>query len=282
MAVGNTARRPRWPKELEVLAARLRPTLLIRSARRFRLIDGRNRALVLAGQAFTTLIPLMIASAGLVGSRGGASLADNLVRRFRLDGGSADAVRVLFTQAPATLSTMSVAGLLVLLVSLLAFTRSLQRTYEAAWELPARGMRGTLHGFGGTSMLFAQVIALTMLTAALRGPAAPIIGPGLRALLAFPLWLVLQYLLLSRRVPLRALWPGAVVAAVGQSLVSLGSAVWMPVLVARNEERYGVIGVTFALLTWLIVLAFMIVVVAVVSAEIASGPRIVKPASGPS
>ena len=137
---------------------------MIRSARRFRLIDGRDRALVLAGQAFTTLIPLMIVSAGLVGARGGASLADNLVRRFRLNGGSADTVR------------------------------------------------------------------------ALARAAVPVVQPACPTA--------------------RAL------------------------LVARNEEKYGVIGVTFALLTWLIVLAFMIV--AVVSAEIASGPRRAKPASGPS
>jgi membrane protein len=41
----------------------------------------------------------------------------------------------------------------------------------------------------------------------------------------------------------------------------------MPHLVTSKAERYGVIGVTFALLTWLIVVSAGIVVAAVVSAE---------------
>jgi membrane protein len=50
-------------------------------------------------------------------------------------------------------------------------------------------------------------------------------------------------------------------------VVAVYSTVWMPHLVTSNAERYGVIGVTFALLTWLIVLSAGIVVAAVVSAE---------------
>ena len=67
------------------------------------------------------------------------------------------------------------------------------------------------------------------------------------------LWLQVQYLLLSRRVPRRALVPGSITAAAGQAVVSIYSAIWMPHIVSLNSVRYGVIGVTFALLTWLIV-----------------------------
>jgi hypothetical protein len=42
----------------------------------------------------------------------------------------------------------------------------------------------------------------------------------------------------------------------------------MPRLIAGNSERYGIIGITFAILTWLIVVGFGVVTVAVISAEL--------------
>jgi membrane protein len=74
-------------------------------------------------------------------------------------------------------------------------------------------------------------------------------------------------------VPRRQLLPGAVVASIGQVVVSFYSALWMPRLVTSNAERYGVIGVTFALLAWLIVIGFTVVAAAVVSAEIGGARR---------
>ena len=50
-------------------------------------------------------------------------------------------------------------------------------------------------------------------------------------------------------------------------MISIYSVAWMPRLIATNAERYGVIGVTFAILTWLIALSAAIVVTAIVSAE---------------
>ncbi|WP_203781227.1 hypothetical protein [Paractinoplanes rishiriensis] len=51
------------------------------------------------------------------------------------------------------------------------------------------------------------------------------------------------------------------------------SALWMPRLIEINAGRYGVIGITFAMLTWLIVVGFCVVVVAVISAELGGAAR---------
>jgi membrane protein len=42
----------------------------------------------------------------------------------------------------------------------------------------------------------------------------------------------------------------------------------MPRVIESNAARYGIIGITFALLTWLIVVGFCVVVVAVISVEV--------------
>ena len=254
--------------DLGALLRRVRSSLLVRCLRRFAAIGGRDRLLVLAGQAFTTVVPLAIVVAAVAG-RDSAAVGDRMVRRFHVTGDAASAVRTLFERPPDSTGAITVVGVVVLLASLLSLTRSLQRTYEAAWELPPRGMRGTLYGVGGMGVLVTQLLVLSLLASALRPvPAGSVLTVLLRVVLASLLWLILQDLLLARRVPRRQLVPGAVVAGVGQVLISIYSAVWMPRLIGSNAEQYGVIGVTFAMLTWLIVLAACLVAVAVISAEV--------------
>jgi len=69
-----------------------------------------------------------------------------------------------------------------------------------------------------------------------------------------------------------------VVAGIGQTLVSVYSGIWMPHLVGRNAERYGAIGVTFALLSWLIVIGFAVALLAATSAELGGAPKPGRPA----
>ena len=52
-----------------------------------------------------------------------------------------------------------------------------------------------------------------------------------------------------------------------QVVSSVYATTYLPHLVTTDADRYGVIGVTFALLTWLIVICAGIVAIAVVSAE---------------
>ncbi|GIH98383.1 YhjD/YihY/BrkB family envelope integrity protein [Planobispora takensis] len=244
--------------------------LTLRCLQRFRHIDGRNRSLVIAGQTFTTIIPLLILTASVTGSGGSHAVGDELVTRFHLTGDSAEAMRTLFARPPVAAQTMSVIGLIVLLASLLSLTRSLQRVYEEAWGLPPHGIPGTFNGLAGVSLLVAQLIVLTLLTSALHSaPGGSFIAAFIRILAAIPLWGVLQYLLLSRRIPIRRLVPGAIVAACGQLVVTMASAYWMPRVIENDAGRYGLIGVTFALISWLIIIGLGIVAAAVVGAELA-------------
>jgi membrane protein len=193
---------------------RLLASLPVRCLRRWGLIDGRSRSFAIAGQAFTTLVPL------------------------------------------------------------LSLTRSLQRAYEAAWALPSRGLFGTVNGLTGVSLLIAQLIVLTLLTSAIRPlPAGAVLTEAVRLVVSVPVWLLLQHLLLSRRIPMRRLLPGAAIAAVGQVVLSVYSALWMPHIVGGNAERYGLIGVTFALVSWLIVVGIAVVGGAVLAAELAGRPQ---------
>ena len=88
------------------------------------------------------------------------------------------------------------------------------------------------------------------------------------------LWLALQYLLLGGRLPWRRLLPGAVACGVGQQAVTAVSTLWIPRVVEQNAIRYGAIGVSFALLSWLVLISFVLVAAAAVSVELGHGPPV--------
>jgi membrane protein len=257
------------------LVARAEPWLPVRCLRRFAAIDGRNRALVLGGQAFTTVIPLLIVVAAAASRQGPTALADRMADRFHVTGASAQAIRTLFERPPGATGAITIAGVVVMLFSLLSLIRSLQRTYEAAWQLPALGVRGTVHGMTAIGLLVASFLVLALLVGLLRqAPAGSVLAFVLRIVVNTAVWLVLQRLLLSRRVSIRQLLPGSIVIGAGSALLTLYSALWMPRVIESNADQYGIIGITFALLTWLIVVCLCLVVAAVIGAEIGGAPTI--------
>ena len=255
------------------VAARADSLLVVRCLRRFGAINGRDRALVLGGQAFTTVIPLLIVVAAAASQKGPTALADRMANRFHVSGTSAQAIRTLFERPPGAAGAITITGSVVLLFSLLSLTRSLQRTYEAAWRLPAIGMRGTLNGMTAIGLLITSLLVLSLLAGLLRQvPAGTAFAFVLRVVASTAVWLVLQRLLLSRRVPFRQLLAGSLVVGAGSAALSLYSALWMPRVIETNAARYGIIGITFALLTWLIIIGFALVAAAVISAEMGGAP----------
>lgn len=256
------------PRFVTQLWALVEQTLPVRCVRRYVAIRGTMLALVIAGNAFTAFIPLLIVVASVVSADDSQGLGDILVERLHLTGDAANAVRTLFARPPDANGALTVLGVILLLFSGLSLSRALQRAYEAAWELPP-GLRGTLNGVVALTFLLTQVFLLSLLASLLRGlPAASVVTIALRAVVAVGLWLLLQHLLLGGRIRWRRLLPGALAAGIGQQAVTLFSAVWMPNLIERNAERYGVIGVTFALLSWLTGIAIVLVAAAVISAEL--------------
>lgn len=276
-------RPPALPKRLIRIGAergagfvsRAESSLPVRCLRRFDAIKGRDRAMVLGGQAFTTIIPLMIVLAAAASRKGPTAIADRLAARFRVTGPSEQDLRTLFERPPGATGTITVVGVVLLLFSLLSLTRSLQRTYEAAWQLPAVGVRGAVHGMTGICLLFASLLVLSLLVGLLRQvPAGSVVAFVLRVVANTAVWIILQSLLLSRRIPIRRLLRSSFIIAAGSAILSLYSALWMPRVIASNAEEYGIIGITFALLTWLIVVSLCMVVAAVISAELGGAPRI--------
>ncbi|MCW3002470.1 MAG: ribonuclease [Conexibacter sp.] len=221
-----------------------------------------DRSLVVGAQAFGALIPLFIVLAS-VSSHGGRSFATALIDRFGLSDGGADAVRRTFA-APAGDETITILGALLVVYSTLAFTRALQRTFELAWGLPRRGVKGTGWGLLWIAFLATYWAVVPAVDHALPSP----MGAATAVAASFVLWLVTPYVLLARRVPWRALVPQAALSALGMSLLSIGALVYAPHAINTSATEFGVIGVAFTLLSLLWAAGFVLVTAAAIGASL--------------
>jgi len=189
---------------------------------------------------------------------GEASLANSLIERFDLTGEAADTVREAFEVTEGETATTGL-SVFVLVVSVLSFTRRLQRLYEATWELEPRGLRGT-----GSGLAWLACFALYVtLFPALDGVVDGLAGVVLALAGAFAFGLMTPYLLLGRRLPWRRLVPQAALTSGGLGALGIWSAIYMPRAIESSAAAYGSIGVAFSLLTWLWGIGIVLVVAAV-------------------
>ena len=226
--------------------------------RRFAEIQGVDRAMALGGQSFTALIPLVIVYASVAPGRDGRDFSDSLVERFDLEGAAADSLREAFSPSDAVESGVTTGSAVLLLIAALSFTRALQRLYETANELPGMGIRGTPYGLAWLLFLAIVIsvrpVALDELSGAWLGAATLAIGGSL--------WLATPYLLLARRIAWQRLMATAVLTTVGMTALGAASLLWIPRTVEASAAQFGVIGVAFALLSWLVAAGFVLVIAA--------------------
>lgn len=248
--------------------ARARASLLGRCASRFMDLRGLDRAMVLASQAFTALIPLMILMSAVLPRGNTSTVSDAVIRRFGLDGQAADAVATVFAR-PDT-GSVGVFSLLLLLISGVSLTRRLQLMYVEAWRLPPlRGVRGSFNAAMGLTVLLVELALLYLIRTLVRGlPFDWAIQLPLSGLAGMLLWTTIPWLLMDRRIGWRRLLPGGALTAVMASVYGVVTTLYMPALMTSYSTRYGLFGVTIAIVGWLLVVCFILISVTIVASEV--------------
>ena len=244
-----------------------------RCLRCFFAIQGFDRAMVIASQAFTALIPLVILTSTLLPTENHASIADAIVRKFALTGDSATAVQTVF--APTGEASIGVLSLLLLLLSGVSLSRRIQRMYLDAWQLPrVPGVRASLYAAYALGALILEIGLLSFLRSLLREiPFDWVAGLTGSLVSSVVVWTSIPWLLLNRRVAWQRLLPAGLLAGVLSTVWGYATTVYMPRLMASYSERYGLFGVTIALVGWLLCIAFIIVATTVVAAEFDRAPE---------
>ena len=176
-----------------------------------------------------------------------ASIADAIVRKFALTGDSAKAVQTVF--APSGEASIGVLSVLLLLMSGISLSRRIQRMYLEAWQLPrAPGVRASLYAAVALGALILELGLLSFIRTLLREIpydwAAGFTGSLLSSIVV---WTSIPWLLLNRRVAWQRLLPAGILAGVLSTLWGYATTIYMPRLMTSYSERYGLFGVTIAL-----------------------------------
>lgn len=235
---------------------------------RFTAIGVVQASVVLAAQAFMALIPLLIGLAVIAPSGASHGVAEYARTRFGLSGETDEQVSKLVNTGDHVESGFTVLSLVIVLVSATSFTRALQRVYEGAWQIPKGGLRGSVRGL---VWLLGLIVYLLVISVAIRLTTshAVAISTLRRVMLtagSFTLWWITPFLLLCGRVKMRALLVTAVLSTAAM-LVAVGiSGRFMPDKIRSSENRFGTIGAAFAIESWLVAIAGVVVVAAMLGA----------------
>jgi uncharacterized BrkB/YihY/UPF0761 family membrane protein len=150
-----------------------------------------------------------------------------------------------------------------------SLARRLQRVYQDAWLLPPRkGVRGSLNAALALAILLLEV-ALLSLARTLMGtaPTGWLIGGTASVAGSLLLWTTVPWLLLDRRISWRRLLPTGALTAVCTGVYAVATTLYMPRLMTTYSVRYGLFGVTLALIGWLLCIAMIVVGATVVAAQ---------------
>jgi membrane protein len=195
-----------------------------------------------------------------------------IIRRFELHGSAADSMVQLFAHSGN--SATGVLSVFLLVFSAVSLTKRLQRMYQEAWSLPVSpGAGRALNAALGLAVLVLG-ISLLYVARTLVGslPAGNVLVVPLSFLSSFLLWTVVPWLLLERRLAWRQFILAGALTGVCATGYGVASTVYMPRQLASYSERYGLFGVTLALIGWLLGMALIVVAATAVAVELDRTP----------
>lgn len=241
---------------LEMLRATARGRLVVRVAYAVVEINVVDRAMTLSAQAFTSLVPVMMA----IGTLGAMdSVAETLESDYGLD------LRDMNGAPTSSAAAFGAVGVLMLVVSATSFARALGRIYGHIWSHPVVAYR---QGWRWILVVIVLSIGAAAVGAARSLADVPSVGPVLVYSSQFALWFVVwtavPTLLVRRGIPFRARWSTGVLTAAGLTALQMGSVIVLPRVMNSAEQQFGYLGMMFTLIGWLFVYMAIVVIAAVV------------------
>ena len=254
--------------DLTALAERVWGSFIGRCMHRFLRMEGFDRSLVLASQAFTALIPMLIVMAALAPAGGPELIGRTIITKFGLTGTSAEAVEQLFAVSGVAESSASVGSALLLIYSGVSFTRRLAKMYRAAWNQEKAGVRGNLFAALGLFVLVAEVLIVYWIADLARNlPLDWVVAIPLSIITGLVPWTSVPYLLMNRQVHWRRLLVGGALTATCMAIFGMATTLYMPDLIDQHTSQFGLFGVTIAIIGWLLGAAVITVASTAIAAE---------------
>ena len=254
----------------------------LESLRRFKKIEGKHLALVIALNLFVAVIPLMIIGyAFIVAFNPHRDVGNLLIGNLHLTGSTAQIVRDTFGSASSGKSVALSISLISLLITGLDVSATAQIAFARAFTMtPLRGVQKYLRGAAWLILLLADTgAALTLRSLATHHPLGFALAAGVVLLvLEFGFFLVTPRLLLDLPFKWRDLVPGAAVCTAAAIVVHTVATFFLRNWIGEYSHAYGAFGVSLALVAFVgIIASFWVWIAAVMGVwwERKAGPAAV-------
>ncbi len=226
-----------------------------------------DRAMTIAAQLFTSVFPIIIMGASIFS----ASLTVDTLGGLNLPKETQDLVDDVVSTSGGG-SAFGFIGVLVVLISATSLSRALTRAYDAVWQ---HGRTRSTIGQAWRWLAAVLVLAISVVLSrfvvkTLEGlPPRDFWSTSLVFAVNTAIAAFLPWMLMARRVRIRSLLPGALLFALALLLTHPLSSRYLPVALHSSALRYGSIGVAFAYLAFLYLVAWGLLATAVIGQVIA-------------
>jgi membrane protein len=237
----------------------------LRCLRRFIDIEGTLQATVLSAQAFTSLVPFLVVASAF--APGQSDVSDGIIERFSLNGDAARSVEALFNDKAEVESTITWVSVVILVLATLSFTRAMQRIFQRAYGVEPGRWTDMWRGLAWLAGFAVWIAVSSLLRDAFEDLGGFVVALSVSTAIGFALWLWTPTILLGD-MDWRRLAPGAAVSAFLAALLSIASGIYVPILMEWSADKYGLIGIAFSMQSWLLAVAFVVVIGAVVGAVV--------------
>jgi membrane protein len=229
-------------------------------------LDLFDRAMALAAQLFSSVLPILIMMSVWVGQ----STTERFADAVSMPPAAQDVLEQALDESGG--SAFGLVGAVFVLVSATSLSRALTRAMASIWRL-SRPKTQLTNAWRWLAVVLALVLAIVV-TSALSRFTDPIPPRNVWTLvLTFGLDIVvaafMPWLLLANRVPVRRLIPGGVVFALAMLVVRPASEAYLPRALEESADQYGSIGVAFTYLASLYVVSFVLLAAAIIGNVIA-------------
>ena len=216
--------------------------------------------MTLAATAFTSVLPMLIV-AGAVRSRLDPATGPIFVEHLGFDDATAELLEKSLPGGVQELRATGVIGVVILIIAATSLARALERALHTIWRAPAVSIT---RAWRWLVTVFALILGLALIVATriiLRGEGpVRVIEFIAEVALWGLLWWIASWIVINRRVSLRELLPGSLLAGLGFAVAGLVGRVVLPPLFADSANRYGVLGIGFTYIGWLLVLALILLI----------------------
>lgn len=227
---------------------------VLRAIRDIRNLELFDRAMTLAAQAFTSILPILIVGGSMrrsLNPEANALFAENL----SLDDHTAALLQQSIPEQIDGVTFTQVVGVLLLVVAATAFARALERCFRRIWRTPKASIRFAWRWVVAIVAIVIGFVLVVTTRFVVRGTGAiSVLEFVLEAALWCLLWWIASWVVINRTVSLRALLPGSVLAGLGFAVAAALGRAYLPRVLASSADQFGVLGLAFSYVGWLFVL----------------------------